>query len=153
MLTIYRVLCGDPEATPAVDGLVPTNLNLHVERFQRFQGKGRLEDHTGKAFDRKVQVEYGGTVRWAGVWSRGQRERTFRVTVRIGYLFGDHETDTDMIMADDEHAFAKAVIKDQNWSACSLGCINGFVPKASSVTRVEPDRKINEITVEVTVTE
>lgn len=149
---LYRMICGDPEAVPAIDGLVPDDTDLHAERFTRFQGEGVLEDRVGKSIDRVVFISYEGTSRWAGVWSRGQLERTFRVVVRIGYFFGDHEDLTYQAMADDEHAIAKYIRKDSNWPQCSSGCINGFVPKSSSVTRVKPDRAINEIVVEVTVT-
>lgn len=148
----YKMICGDPEAVPAVDGYVPDNIDLHAERFRKFETTGELENVTGAAFDRCVFIKYSGTVRWDGVYSRGQLMRTWRMVIRIGYLFGGHETETEKIMGDDEQGIAKLLKKDQFWPQCGAGCVNGYVAKNSSQTRLAPDRVINEIVVEVTTT-
>lgn len=148
---LSKMICGDVEAGTA--GITPSERDLHAEVFSAYDGKGKFEDVSGKAFDRLVQIAYEGTPRWAGVWNRGQLERTMRAVIRIGYLVGDHEELTDRAIADDEHKIAKHIRKDSNWPSECFTTLGGFVPKSSSLTKIEPDRKINEIAVEVTVTE
>lgn len=152
MDAIVRIICGDPEA--GVDGLVPKNVDLHAERFQCLaKGTGVLEDRTGKGFDRLVATRYEGTSKWADDgWSNGQLTRTFKVTISVGYLFGNHEDMTDPIIGDDEQDIAKKLKNNRLWPNCNGGCINGIQAKTSSIRRIEPDRKINDIAVEVTVT-
>lgn len=145
---IYSIVCVDAETGDG--GTLPQNTDLHAERFHKHVICD-LEELTSKAIDRRVQVTYEGSQKWEGVWGRGQKERTFRVKLRIGYFVGNHEAMSAPVIADDEHDIGKRLQNAALWPTCTNGCIQGLVARTSRVIKVEPDRVILEMDIEATV--
>lgn len=150
---IYSTICRDAET--AGGGLDPSETVLHAPGFYRHD-RSELETLTGSAIDRKVQVIADGTTSWVPLYNPviGVRIRCFNVFVRIGYFVGDHMTESFAVIGDDDLLIRNALIDQNNWPDCTVGCVNGIVPVSARRVEVDgdPARHIWEITVEVTVT-
>jgi len=150
---LYTILCRDKDT--AAGGLTPSETVLHASGFYRHFGD-RIDILPGDGIDRKVQIVYEGTSKWTNISSGSSgttRMRTFQVVVRVGYFSGDHVDETMMIIADDEQEMVKEIAFSTNWpTGCSSGCVNGYVPKTSTVKRLDDTRYVLEITLDVQVT-
>lgn len=150
---LYDILCRNVDT--ADGGTTPSETLLHAPAFYRHFGD-RIDTLLGDGLDRKVQVVYDGTVKWIGISSGSSgstRMRNFNVKIRVGYFAGSHVDETMMVMADDEQEIIKAIAFSPNWpTGCTSGCVNGYVPKGSSVRTLDATRYILEITVEVQAT-
>jgi hypothetical protein len=130
---------------------------LFISTFAKVDGKAVKfdNDRTGFGFriDRKVEILYGGTSEWIGLMSTydAQRERRFNVTIRIGYFTGDHEMETMMVAADDEHQICKAIMVQANWPTCTSGCVEAYMPQSSSFQALNEEQWVLEIEVLIQV--
>lgn len=150
---IYECICRDEET--AAGGLDPSEATLHAPGFYRHK-RSELEQLTGSAIDRKVQVIASGTDSWVPLYNPvfGVKTRCYYVTVRVGYFVGDHMTESFAVIGDDDLLIRNAIVDQNNWPDCSVGCVNGMVPIDARRIEVDgdPARHIWEILVEVTVT-
>ena len=151
VLGIYNIICRD--ADTAAGGTPPSETVLHAAAFYRHLGD-RIDTLLGDGIDRKVQITYEGTSKWHSLTSSStsSRMRTFQVVIRIGYFAGSHVDETMIIMAADEQEIIKALALSANWPECAEGCLNGYVPKTSSVKRLDDTRYVLEIALDVQVT-
>lgn len=150
---LYNIVCRN--AVTAAGGLNPENVDLHTDGFYRVE-RMELDDYESQDFDRRVQIDYVGTAEWIGLMGTydQQRERRFGVLMRIGYFVGDHEADSHMIAADDDHAICKAIMLQANWpvGCTGGGCVNAYIPVGSGFVRVDEKRWVLEISITVQVT-
>jgi hypothetical protein len=147
---LYNIICRNDET--AAGGLDPADVTRHADGFYRV-GRKLLEHLDGEDIDRKVEILYGGTSEWIGLMSTydAQRERRFSVTIRIGYFTGDHEMETMMIAADDEHQICKAIMVQANWPTCTSGCVEAYMPQSSSFQALNEEQWVLEIEVLIQV--
>lgn len=147
---LYTIICRDPDT--AAGGLTPENVTRHADGFYRI-ARTTLDSIEGEAYDRRVEIVYGGTNEWIGMPATyaQQRERRFGVTIRVGYFVGDHEMETQPIAADDDHAICKAIFLQANWPLCSGGCVEAYLPVSSNFFQVSETKWMLEIDVSVQV--
>lgn len=139
---LYNIICRDPDT--AEGGLDP---GFFIE------DKIDLDFLETSGIDRKVQIEYLGTDSWGEtkMGRGGKVKRTFNVNIRIGYWFGDDRVNTQMAIADDEQRIGRSLLQWDNWPECENGCVMGYMPDSSRFERLDENRGVNNITVEITV--
>lgn len=142
---LYALICRDPMT--AEGGITPNNVILHAEQFVRYErGKG-LDTESGSAIDRKVMIRYLGTSQRGEFGHPTDVHRFFRVSVDVGYHFGDHVAASQGCIADDEHDIMATVGAESSKVAGTFG----YLVQNASVQELQGDRAINQIIVEVQV--
>ena len=147
---LYALICRDPDT--AAGGVDPLNTCLHDDGFYRLFSD-RLEELEGQGIDRKVEINYGGTNSWYPMVNGvgGKLRRTFTAEVNIGYFMGDHWTESMSVIGDDEQSIAQVVRVQSNYPSCSGGCVLGYVPTGSSVSRIAEDAAVLTISFDVEI--
>lgn len=128
-------------------GLTPRNTDLHADGFFRY-GRGRgLEEEDGSAIDRKVLIMYQGTARRGKFGHPEDMHRFFNVEIQVGYFYGDHVAESQMVMSDDEHAIMEVVGAEGSKAPGSFG----YLVMSGNRRPAGPDSDVLAITVEVQV--
>lgn len=147
---IYNMICRDPDF--ATGGLDPCEKELHASGFYAEKHRD-IEDLDLTGIDRRFQIEYNGQdelldfVNGTG----GKRQKTFTVTLKVGYATGNHLYDSYPIIGQDEHLITKRLGQKQYWPTCVDGCVQGYITTASATERLDADRVLLTMTVAVTI--